>query len=389
MVIYKKKRVRILHVISDTYSITGPANSLLTLLDHFPQDYYHSYVALREPGSLSEEIRERGEECIFLSLPKPVGLNALYFCFRLPLAVLKLIAFIRRYNINLIHVHQSQSIWGLIAGRLAGIPVVFHAREMIGNRAYKWVILHLSTRTIAISHAVKKYLSLSANLSLRDNISVVYNAIDLVRFDPAKYDGNLRDEWGIPEHALLVLMISKLIENKGHLDFIKSCKLLRKRVPEAVFMIVGGELPGHEWYAENVKRAVSEAGLEDVLHLVGPRRDVERFLAASDLVVQPSTCEEGLGRVPIEAMGLGKPVVATAVGGIPEVVVDSITGYLVPKHNPNALAECIMKLLGDAKLRANFGQAGQRRAHDIFNVRNHVNSITRIYDEVVLSRKRL
>lgn len=375
--------IRILHILSDTHTGAGPANSLLTLLDYLPSNQYKSYVALREAGTLSDELRERTIRCLFLSLPKPVGVDAFYFFSRFPCAVLYLVSFIRKHKIDVVHVHQCQSIWGLIAGRLAGVSIVFHAREMLGNRFYKRALLHLPTQIIAISKAVASWLNKGASHSVKSKISVVYNAVDLKRFDPAKCNGTVRGELGIGHNVPMVIMVSKLVENKGHLDFVKSCMLVKEQYHEAVFAIVGGELPRHEWYAEKVKRTVNEAGLTKVLHLVGFRRDVEKFLAASDVVVQPSTWEEPLGRVPLEAMALGKPVVATAVGGIPEVVVDGVTGYLVPKGDPEALATRIIKLLSNSGLRRRFGEAGRRRICEQFNARNYASDITKIYREVV------
>ena len=140
-----EKRINVLHVISDTYNITGPANSLLTLLDYFPPARYHSSVALRETGSLHAELENRGIPSLVLSLPKPSGLKALVFCLNLPFAVAKLVWFVKRHKIDLVHVHQSQSLWGLIAGKIAGIPVVFHVREIMKNRRIQRLILKYST----------------------------------------------------------------------------------------------------------------------------------------------------------------------------------------------------------------------------------------------------
>ncbi len=382
-------KIRILHVISDTYSFTGPANSLLALTDHLPRNRYDAYVALREPGSLSSDLEARKEKYFFLSLPKPSGLNALRFILNLPLAIQRLVRFIAQHRIDLIHVHQSVSVWGLIAGKLAGIPVVLHVREILENRLFYKMLFALSSQTIAISNAVRACLIRNVPNCSERRISVVYNAADLTHFHPKKSDGKeLRAEWGIPENARLVLMVSKLIEIKGHLDFVKSCALSRKRFPDAVFMIVGGDMPGHEAYAEKVRQAVHEHLLEDVFHFAGFQRDVERFLGAADVVVQPSTCEEGLGRVAIEAMAMEKPVVATQAGGLPEVVRDGITGYIVPKNDPETLASRITKLLEDPKLCAKMGKAGRAIAHQQFGVPEHVASVAGIYDKLLRGKNK-
>ncbi len=373
--------MNILHVLYDTYSISGPANSLLTLLDHLPKEQYASFVVMREPGPLVEDIRARGIECLMLALPRPAGLRAAaLFSFRLPFELLKLIRFIRKRRIHLIHVHQTPSFWGVIAGKFTGIPVIFHIREIWGYRAYKRMIVRFSAQVIAISHAVKNALMKIIPPSLAGKIAIIYNAVDLDRFDPGKNANNFRQEWNIPEHAPFVLMVSKFIENKGHIDFVRSCAIVKKQFPEAVCMIVGGELPGHEWYADAVKQVIAETGQTETLRVVGFRSDVEQCMAAADVIVQPSTCDEGLGRIPIEAMAMAKPVVATISGGMTEVVLEGKTGCLVPKHDPEALAQAVITLLENPELRREFGQAGCQRAHELFNVQTHVAAIQEIYD---------
>ena len=376
-------KIKILHVLSDINFGAGPANSLITIIKYLPSDLYISYIAVREQGELTDELDRRNIHYIILNLPKPVGIKTLYFILRLVIAVVKMVCFAKKNKIDLIHVNQARAIWGIVTGRITGIPIIFHAREFLANDMHKRFLIRYSTKIIAISNAVAKSYQINNNKKEKEKISVVYNAVDIDRFNSENSEKLLRNKFQIDIEAPLILMVSKLSENKGHLDFVAACALVKKRFPKACFALVGGELPGHESYAEEVRKAVIKENFDGSFRFFGFQQRVEQFIGMADIVVQPSIVEDALGRVPLEAMAMGKPVVATAVGGIPEIVEDGVTGFLVPKENPEALAAGIIKLLNDKELCRKFGEVGKERIYQHFNARKHAEEISRIYWEVV------
>jgi glycosyltransferase involved in cell wall biosynthesis len=127
---------------------------------------------------------------------------------------------------------------------------------------------------------------------------------------------------------------------------------------------------------------VDSIGLKDKVFFTGFRENIPELLAAFDIFVLPSR-SEGFGRVNLEAMAMGKPVISTKVGGIPEVVLDEITGILVTPGNPRSLGRAIMRLLIDTQLKRSLGREGRRRAERHFSLRAHVQSIEEIYGELL------
>lgn len=186
----------------------------------------------------------------------------------------------------------------------------------------------------------------------------IYNGIDLEQFGHADFSGA----------PPTIVSIGRLIEKKGFQDLIEACRLLSGRGMQFRCKIIGeGPLESA------LRRQVAGAGLTNAVELTGPlpQGEVIRQLARSALFVLPCVAEAGGGMdnlptVVLEAMATGLPVVSTAIGGVPEMVQDSITGLLVPEHQPVALADAISRLLRDRPLSVSLGEAGRRRASDHF-----------------------
>jgi glycosyltransferase involved in cell wall biosynthesis len=138
-------------------------------------------------------------------------------------------------------------------------------------------------------------------------------------------------------------------------------------------------------YKRKILMKANSAGLKDKIIFTGFRENIPEILASFDIFVLPSR-SEGFGRVNLEAMAMGKPVVSTNVGGIPEVVLDGVTGILVPPGNSKSLSHAIMRLLNDPRLRASMGRKGRKRVEQHFTLHAHVQRIEEIYGETLLKR---
>jgi glycosyltransferase involved in cell wall biosynthesis len=210
----------------------------------------------------------------------------------------------------------------------------------------------------------------------RDRVWYLPNAIDMAHFRPAEPDerDRLRHDLGLPADRVICLFVGRLSREKGVLDLLEAWRLLRPT--NALLVVAGPDMTGHAWDAGAPARAfVNGHGLGDSVRFVGPLSDVAPMIRASDLVVQPSHFE-ALGLSAIEALACGVPLVASAVGGLLDFVVDGENGRLCPPQDPPALAACLGPLLTDAAARA--ALAACARA-----------SVIREYDEqVVFGRMR-
>jgi len=206
----------------------------------------------------------------------------------------------------------------------------------------------------------------------RERVVTVHEGIDLAHVDAAP-PTSVREAFWLPTNAPIVGCVGALVEHKGHRHLIHAAVDIVRAVPEARVVILGeGEL------RDELTRMIHELGLERHVLLPGFRPDVLSLLKTFDVFVMPSVTE-GLGTSILDAMACGKAVVASAVGGIPEVVAAEETGLLVPARNPTALAAAVVRLLGDRALADRFGAAGRTRVEQRFTAERMVQETLDVY----------
>ena len=226
---------------------------------------------------------------------------------------------------------------------------------------------------IAVCRATADALVASGIESAR--ITVAYSGVDLTRVIPPASPDTLIS-LGVKPGAPLVVMVAALVGHKDPLTFVRAMQVARRTVPNVQALMVGeGELRA------DVEREIASLGLANVVHLAGYRTDADSLMSAAD-VVALSSSDNGIGGVVIDAMSFGKPVAATAAGGIPEAVVNDETGLLVPIGDVNALGEAIARLLTDHDLASRLGANGIRRA-PLFSIDNTVERTLAVYERVL------
>jgi glycosyltransferase involved in cell wall biosynthesis len=296
-----------------------------------------------------------------------------------------LVQHIRRERAAVFHAHLTWPLacrMGLLGAALARVPaVVATAQLFVDLPPSGWTTMQHRL----VSTCVDRYLAVSRQVATQlrerfgvraDKITQVPNAVALDRFPRAVSPAAARPADPAVPHT--VLTVARLDPQKGLHDLVAAAAL----VPEARVMVVG---EGPERPA--LETEIARLGRGARFHLLGFRSDVPDLLAASDLFVLPSLFE-GLPLSILEAMAAGKPVVATAIGGNDEAVVDGATGLLVPPGDPRALADAIRALLRDPERRRRLGEAGRRRAEAEFSAPEMVRRVAAVYDELLAASDR-
>lgn len=321
-----------------------------------------------------------------------------------------LLRLLRRFRPDVVHCFDSKPcVYGRLASRLAGVPVVLGTIPGLGSLYVEEAGRPdgLARRLVRrLYERLQQLASHSADLTIFQNQTdateflgkgiVPRNKLTIVPgsgvrtdlFDPAHVspDQRLRTRASltVPEGALLVTMISRVIRTKGVLEYAAAAAEVRRRHPEVHFLLVG---PADDRSLDRLS-ADERAELAGAVNWPGPRIDVAQILAASDVFVLPSFYREGIPRVLLEAASMGLPLVSTHSPGCTEVVEDGVNGYLVPVRDPVALAAAVVRLVADAEARARFGAESRRRAvarFDLSAVSGQMRSIYRDFDV----RKRL
>ncbi|HMH50159.1 MAG TPA: glycosyltransferase [Candidatus Acidoferrum sp.] len=297
----------------------------------------------------------------------------------------RLAAFMRRIRPDVVnpHLFRTTAVAAPLA-RAIGIGRVvetYHGREawrqgaLRGRFLVDRTIARLVTRVIAVSRGAADFLIHGKGYPAH-KVVVVPNGRDLTRFTPGAHREAVRKELGLDRDAPVVGVVGRLETQKGHVYLLDAWPEVVRAHPDARLLVVGeGSLH------EALRRQARDAHVADSVIFTGFRSDVPRILDASDVLALPSL-HEGMPLTVIEAAAAGRPVVATAVDGTPEVVRDGETGYLVPPADPAALSRALLAVLGDPDAAARMGREAHRWAHERFDVEAHVEATARVYREV-------
>jgi len=369
--------MRILYIanVSDLY---GASRSLLRLAGQGARDGDEVHVILPGDGPLRAQLEASGVEVsVHQDLPvltrrelrSPGGL--LRFLRRIPQSAARLLREIRRLRPDVVHTNSAVVFTSALAARAAGRPHVWHVREFLAGvspawRAYEWLMFLLSSRIVCNSRAVAAQFHPAIR---RRKVAVIYNGIptEEVSAPSASQRAAFLERHGIADGYPIAGVAGRInLDQKGQDVFVRAAALLAERFPRAGFVIAGSPYPGNEAQEARLRRLIGELGLRDRITFTGEVADLACLYSALDICVLPARKPEGLGNVLLEAMALGKPVVGSAVGGIPEVIEHGENGYLAEPGDPESLARALNSLLVSPELRRRMGAQGRRRFEEQF-----------------------
>jgi len=298
----------------------------------------------------------------------------------LPTEVIRLAAWLVRNQVEVVNTHSSNDGWlAGLAARMTG-RILFRSRHIevdYPNRfwsglAFRSLPHHVITTSQRIADRLVAELDVPAA-----RVTCVATGVDLTRFHPG-VEGTLREELGIEPETALVGMISVLRSWKGHATLLKAATHLLKSPTRRVRFIIAGDGPGRDELAN----LIEGEPLKSHVTLLGHRSDVPNLLASLDVLALPSYAHEGIPQIILQAQAMERAVVATTIGGIPEVVEDGVTGLLVAPRNAEALADKIGALLDDASLRARLGVAARANIEKQHSLEAMGGSLLELYDKI-------
>lgn len=273
----------------------------------------------------------------------------------------------------LLHANSSRAMfYAGLAGRWAGVPVLWHVRIADAEGNWDCFLGAMARRIVVNSQAAQRRF---AGSGLEDKVRVIYNGEDLESYALADGAAVRRELGGQP----LIAMVGRLSAEKDHETFLQAAARVSGSWPQARFAIVGEDPEPGQRRRHALEELAGRLGLEGRVVFTGARQDIPDLMAALDLLVHCAH-REAFGRVLVEAMAAARPVVATAVGGIPEVVGEC--GLLVPEGDAAEVARAVGSLLADADAARHLGQAGQRRVRARFSIAAHIAQVEALYEEI-------
>ena len=334
-------------------------------------------IGYSSSGPLVQELTSLGLP--LTRLPRLMRIDPILFC--------GMVGLIRRESPQIVHTHLFKSDFhGRLAARIAGVPVVVStlhsidplAQERSLGRLYGWTA-RFADRVIAVSEDVRRFHATHTGIP-EEKLVTIENGVDIHRFAGLESAGrSVRKELGFDD-ALVFGVVGRLTPPKDHSTFLKAAALILKKVPKARFLIVGdGPL------RKALEIQAQKTGLANAVIFTGLRKDVPALLAALDVLVF-SSLWEGLPVALLEGMAAARPIVATNVGGIPEVVLPNKSALLVPPGDAHALAQACLRLASDSTTRHSMGQAGLERVVARYSIGAMIDHTVALYAKLLQER---
>jgi len=342
---------------------------VLDLIHVSGNHFKHKVVCLERVGALSPSDSSLDIKC--LGMNQGLQLKPIF----------EICSIIKNFHIDLVHTHNEKAqFYGALAGFFCGIPVVHtkHGKNQITfrSRLRNNLLARFCTRIIAVSRDAASQCINEERISA-SKVSTILNGVDTDVFFPNKETSSLRTSLGISAGIPVVGVIARLAAVKDHATLISACQILKASGIDFRLLIIGdGPLKAP------LVGLANSLELHRTIIFAGSRFDIPDLLNVMDIFVL-SSISEGISLTLIEAMACGLPVVATNVGGNPEVVVDGVTGYLVPPKEPEAIADKLLLLLNNARVRKSFGSAGRTRAVENFSIQKAVYEYETCYRAII------
>jgi len=367
-----KQRVTVFHLITEL-DRGGAQMALYRLLAHGDNGRFQPHVICLYNGDkvVAWQIRQLGIPVTDLGMNAPWRLDALWRLYRI----------MRRERPSILHTWMFHAnIPGRILGRLAGIPVIISSERTMGQEGRARRLLNrlsgrLPDRIICVSQQVADFAAQEIGLPPAQ-LTVIRNGIDMDQFTDLPDQQLARAAFGLPTQGRIMAAIGRPRPVKGFSYLLEAFAQIAADQPDLYLLFVGDGPDKRPLQAA----AQQLPGANGVIFL-GDQQGIPRLLAALDLLVLPSLWE-GLPNIVLEAMAAGLPVVATAVGGTPELVIDGETGLLVPPHDPAALAQAILTLLRDPDLARRLGENGRQRVANQFTIQQMVQQTEALYQQL-------
>jgi glycosyltransferase involved in cell wall biosynthesis len=372
------KPIAILHL-RDTHEIGGPGKTILETHQAIDRSRFRLhlgvFVTRHESGDTPFTTEARRRDF-------PVHLIRGYNQYD-PRIVWRVADLVKTLGIDIVHAHEVKSdVVAYLASRLHPVPIVTTLHGWIGNSAKQRLltamdrrIVRAFDRVIAVSSPIER-ACLAVGVR-RDRLRLLHNAIVVGRYRRTGRRGTLSELVGRPLASPVLASIGRLSPEKGHADLIEAVGIVVKRGYKLSAVLVGD---GPE--RSKLLDMVRMRGLDASVHLPGYTDHSARILEDVDLLVLPSHTE-GLPNAALEALAMEVPVLATAVGGTPEVIADGVTGRLVPPHSPGALADAIVEFVSDAEPWRQMAKRGRLHVEANFDFQARTRRLEAIYTELV------
>lgn len=381
-----KKTILFIHQSSDLY---GSDKALLVLVKKLNKDLFLPIVVLPKNGLLYDElIREKIRVIItpVVNIHKKMfNLKGLFFLpFMLIKSILKLRRELKNTKIDIVQSNTVVVTLGFIYAKLMGIKHYWHIHEVmdkpkIAVKIFPTLVNRFSDLTIFNSETTKESFCI-VKPKIREKSVVIYNGIDREKEKLSQKDvSELRMSLGFDESDIILGLVGRINKDKGHLLLLESFRKIVDKTDNVKLLFIGSSVEGKEKIFNKIENKIKNLQLENHVKIISFQKDIWKFLDLIDIAITPSTIKESFCLVALEAMLSEKPVIASDLGALKEVVKNNETGFLFDVNSAESLEEKISTLIENKSLRLEFGLRGKQRALNKFTLERYINQFEKIY----------
>jgi glycosyltransferase involved in cell wall biosynthesis len=293
-------------------------------------------------------------------------------------------------RVDLVHTHSNLYLGKpeVMAASILGIPCVSHNHGYFNLTHFDKLFAHLVNKFIYISKDVAQFYISMRKPQFERNGIIIHNGIDMRKFALSYNADSIRDEFGIKPDQPLAGIIGRMDSWKGHDYFLEAISKANKQISDLKGLIIGDfetdvAINYNRQYMHKLKKLIRRLGLKEKIIFAGYRNDVPRIISALDVVVHASSTPEPFGIVIIEGMAAGKPVIATASGGVLDIIEDGVNGILVPCQDSDAMAKAIVQIISNPDQANKIGMAGYQCVKNKFTIENQIRALEELYDSIL------
>lgn len=374
---------KILYVVIDG-KVSGGNNICVAFLEAARQKGYEVELLTPCVGELTDCLKKKEVPINILSFGKSFHFHK----------ALKLAQLIKSHQINLVHTHTSLSseIICRLACIVAGIPIICHQHDP--TDAYnsnpiiatyqRWLDRRTSTSvSYFISVSQYRHKTMIQNRGYEaERVKLIYNGIDIESFSVQRPHNHVRSELNVKPRKAVIGLIGRLEPAKGQGILIEAIPIVLERHPQSRFYLIGDDHLPDQPSLHQYRQMIQDLGLDDVCFLLGFRTDIPQLIQELDIIVVPSLWENH-PLIILESLAAEKPVIASSVGGIPEIITDRETGLLIPSADSEALARAICHLLEQPELAKMYALQGREKVENEFSKDKMIDQMLSIYQQVI------
>ena len=362
------RRIKVVHLVTSLEVGGAQHNMLLGLPRLDPERYEHILVSIMNRMQMEPQFRQLGIEVHSLGLSKKTDLAV----------ALRLGALLKKLRPDILHTYLIHgNVLGRIVGRLVGVSTIIGSELTIGQAGTIGKLLTKLTNPLTDAVEVNSETggkAVVADLGVPKNkIEVILPGLDLDAFSRTDNRSKIRTEIGVSDDQHLILFVGRLRPVKGPEYGIRAFAIAASQNPK-LHLALAGEGEQRSF----LKNLTKELGIEENITFLGARNDLPDVLSAADIILMPSIAE-GFPRVANEAMAASKPIVATRVGGIPEAIIDNVTGLLVESKEIDTMSDAIIRVSSDTELQQRLGNTARQHAELHYSAASYVSRLDDMY----------